>query len=60
MARQPIEAVIQTPTIPCTQRAHKCRLHLLREQENLTSGAKLTLMGESVTLNPRSLAIAAE
>ena len=45
MTPQSIEAVIQTPTIPCTQRG---RLHLLQEQENMPSGAKLTLIGESV------------
>jgi hypothetical protein len=53
MAPQSIEAVIQTPTIPCTQRAHKSRLHLLQEQENMTSGAKLTLIGESVAAHHR-------
>jgi hypothetical protein len=42
MAPLPIGMVIQTPTIPCAQRAHRSRLYLLQEQENMTSGAKLT------------------
>jgi hypothetical protein len=47
MALLPIGMAIQTPTIPCTQRAHKSPLYLLQEQENMTSGAMLTPMGES-------------
>jgi L-aminopeptidase/D-esterase-like protein len=34
--------------VPCTQHAHRFHLHMLQEQENITSWAKLTLMGESV------------
>lgn len=45
MAPLAIGTVIQTPTIPCTQRAQESRLYLLQEQENMTSGAKLTLIG---------------
>jgi hypothetical protein len=48
MAPLPIGTVIQTPTIPCAQRAHKSPLYLLQGQDNMTSGAKLTLIRESV------------
>jgi hypothetical protein len=57
MAPLPIEMAIQTQTIPCTQRAHKSRPYLLQEQENITSGAELTPIGESVTTHHLSRAI---
>jgi len=50
MAPLAIGTIIQTPTIPCTQPAHKSRPYLLQGQENMASDAKLTLMGESVAL----------
>jgi len=48
MALSAIWNAIQVPMIHWTELAHKSRLHLLQEQENMTSAAKLTLMGESV------------
>jgi hypothetical protein len=56
MAPLPIGTIIQTPTIPCTQRAHKSRPYLLQGQENMTSGAKLTLINANQRPQPTPIA----